>query len=151
MAVLYEYPITVEWQGGLKGSGCLQLKNSPKGLPLSVPTEFKGLGEGTNPEELLVSAIASCYTITLGILATYRQLPIKNIRTEARGRVVQTGAHLEFNRVVLLPHIMVDASASEEQIQAIEEVASRAEKHCMITNAVRGSVEIKLEPTIVKL
>jgi hypothetical protein len=46
-----------------------------------------GKGEGTSPEDLLVCAVANCYTATLGGLLARDGLPVDGIRVAARGIV----------------------------------------------------------------
>ena len=66
---LHEYPVTVEWKGGRGGGGSITPQASGFEIPIAVPPEFQGPGGATNPEELLTSSIAGCYSITFGIVA----------------------------------------------------------------------------------
>lgn len=150
MAQIHEYPVTVEWSGGREGNGNCTANTSGAKNNLNVPTEFGGTGGGTNPEELLTSAIASCYSITFGIVAGARRLEYKGITTEATGFVDQpNAATFIFNKVVLKPTITLASGADEAQIKLAEELAHKADNYCIVTNAVRGKVEIVVEPTIV--
>lgn len=149
-AHLHEYPVTVEWTGGREGAGTATANRSGVVNTLSVPPEFQGPGEGTNPEELLTSAIASCYSVTFGIIATNRKIPFHGIKTEAVGEVEQAGAMFNYKRIVLRPTITVAADITEEQLKIAEDMAHKADGYCIITNAVRGKVEVVVEPTFVK-
>lgn len=146
----HEYPVTVQWEGGREGAGTSLSERSKTSLPLSVPPEFQGPGNGTNPEELLTSAIASCYSITFGIVAANRKLPFLGVETKATGIVEQSGAMLVYKSVTLKPVIRLAADATDEQVAMAEDMAHKADGYCLITNAVRGKVEITVEPTITK-
>ncbi|MBL8047854.1 MAG: OsmC family protein [Chthonomonas sp.] len=146
----HEYPVTVQWQGGREGAGSVTADRSGTQNTLSVPPEFQGPGAGTNPEELLASAIAGCYSITFGIVAGNRKLPFLGIETKATGHVEQAGAMFNYKAVVIRPTIRLAADATDEQVAMAEDMAHKADAYCIITNAVRGKVEITVEPTVVR-
>lgn len=150
MANIHEYPVTVQWQGGRDGQGSVKANRSGVESPLSVPPEFQGPGEGTNPEELLTSAIAGCYSITFGIVAANRKIPVVSMKTEAVGEVEQAGANLTYSRVVIRPTIQLEAGATDEQVALADDMAHKADLYCLVTNAVRGKVEVVVEPTILR-
>lgn len=148
MAQIHEYPVTVNWNGGRDGSGSVSAERLGK-VEISVPPEFQGLGAGTNPEELLTCAIASCYSITFGIIASMRKLPFTGIETKAVGEVEQQGANFVYTKVTIRPTISLDSGAGDEARALAEDIAHKADLYCIITNAVRGKVQVTVEPTIV--
>jgi len=150
MSNLHEYPVTVEWAGGRDGSGQVTPDRSGVRMPLSVPPEFGGAGEGTNPEELLASAIAGCYSITFGIIAANRKLPFVGLKTSVTGYVEQNGASFVYTKVVVRPTITLAADATDDQVVMAEDMSHKADLYCIITNAVRDKVAIEIEPTIVR-
>lgn len=148
MPTIHEYPVLVHWRGGRDGEGDLTPTTSGTHIDLRVPTEFNGPGGATNPEELLTSAVAGCYSITFGIVAANRKLPIVSIETKATGQVEQSGANFVYKQIAIRPVITATAESTDEQIAQIEDFALKADAYCIITNAVRGKVEIVLEPTV---
>lgn len=150
MASVHEYPVTVKWKGGRDGVGDVCAERSGTQNPLSVPPEFQGPGAGTNPEELLTSAIAGCYSVTLGIIAANRKLPVVSIETKAVGEVEQQGANFTYTKVTLRPIITLDGAAGDDALKLAEDMAHKADAYCIVTNAVRGKVAITVEPTIVR-
>lgn len=150
MSLIHEYPVTVQWVGGVEGTGHANSSRSMHFMPLSVPPEFKGPGAGTNPEELLTSAIAGCYSITLGIILTNRKVPFVDIKLDAVGRVEQSGATTTYKSVTLRPTIHLAYDATEEQTKMALDMAHRADAYCIVTNTVRDKVEIIVEPNVEK-
>ena len=148
MPNLHEYPVSVHWAGGRDGSGSVKTGNSGTELNLAVPPEFQGPGGAINPEELLTTAIASCYSITFGIIATNRKLPVVDIRVNAVGVVEQQGMSFTYKQTTIRPEISVASDATEAQVAAILENALKADNYCIVTNAVRGKVEVVIEPSI---
>lgn len=150
MPTLHDYPITVEWTGGRDGKGRFEAKHSSASLEIAVPPEFQGPGGAASPEELLTSAIASCYTITFGIIAANRKVPVQSVQVEATGQVEQNGPSFKYTSVTIKPTITLAADATDEQMKMAEDMAHKADSYCIVTNAVRGTVQITVEPQIAR-
>ena len=58
------------------GKGAGEIKTDDLVLELSGPESMGGRGVGTNPEELLVCAVSSCFTATLFGVLRRAQLPV---------------------------------------------------------------------------
>ena len=145
----HRYPVSVHWTGGRTGHGSLATSRTGVEVPLSVPPEFGGAeASRTNPEELLTSAVASCYTITLGIIADHRKLPVVGIATTAEGEVDQQGANFSYARITLRPRIVLAATATDAQLAQARDLAVRADAYCIVTNAVRDKVQVRIEPDV---
>jgi peroxiredoxin-like protein len=145
MSTVHGYPVSVTWNGGRTGSGEAVAANSNTTFPLAVGTEYHGTGEGTNPEELLTAAVAGCCTITIGIMAEHRKLPLVSLNVTAEGEVEQQGVGLTFKKVILRPHLVLESDVDDAAMAAAEQLAHKADQYCPITNAVRDKVEIVVE------
>jgi peroxiredoxin-like protein len=147
---MHDYPITVEWTGGKEGKGRVAAGHSGASYDIAVPPEYQGTGAGTNPEELLTSAITSCYSITFGIIAANRKVPVTGLRVEATGQVEQNGPSLKYSNITIRPYITLSADATDEQFKLAEDMAHKADSYCLVTNAVRNSVQISVEPEVTR-
>lgn len=150
MAKLHQYPVSVTWEGGRGGSGSVKALRSGVESTLAVPDEFGGTGKGTNPEDMLCGAVAACYSITFGIIADNQKIPYVNIVTEAEGEVEESGPQFTYKKVVIRPTITLKGDATDADQSKAEQMAHKADSYCIITNAIRNSVEIVVEPTIVR-
>lgn len=151
MAKVHEYPVTLNWQGGRDGSGKVQADRTGVEIPLVVPPEFGGsTGTGTNPEELLTASLTACYSITFGIIAGNRKLPLSALNVTAVGEVEENGPQFTYKKITVKPTIHLDAGATDDQVAMAEDMAHKADAYCIITNAVRDKVQIVVEPTVVK-
>ena len=146
----HQYPVAVKWNGGREGGGTVSAEHSGITNNIAVGKEFQGTGNGTNPEELLASAVAACYTITFGIIAQNRKIPVTNIETQATGEVEQNGAQFTYTSVTIRPTITLESGATDDQAKMAEDMAHKADLYCIITNAVRDKVKISVEPNIVR-
>lgn len=146
----HKYPVAIEWAGGRDGSGEISNAGSGKAFPINVPPEFGGSGGELNPEELLTSAVTGCYTITFGIVAANRKLPVANVSVQSEGTVEQNGAAFKYREITIKPTITLASDATDDQMRLAEEMAHKCDAYCIVTNAVRATVEVKIEPTVVK-
>ena len=146
----HHYPARAQWRGGRMGAGTIALALGSHEVPLAVPAELHGTGQGTSPEELLASAVAGCYAATLGIVAEHRKVPITAIDVSATGEVEQDGARLTFAAITIRANVELTPGATEEQAAAALDLAHRADKYCIITNAVRGAVRVTVEAEVVR-
>ena len=60
------------------------------------------------------------------------------------------GPQFIYKAITLKPVIAMDGEPTLEQLKLTEEMAHKADGYCIITNAVRGKLEITVEPKIVK-
>ncbi|MEO8968076.1 MAG: OsmC family protein, partial [Solirubrobacteraceae bacterium] len=80
------FEIELRWSGtGRDGWG--EILTDDLALELSAPVSMGGRGIGTNPEELLVSAVSSCYTATLFAILDRAKLPVESLTVDASGSV----------------------------------------------------------------
>jgi osmotically inducible protein OsmC len=87
-----------------KGVGEIQTDDLT--LELSGPKSMGGRGVGTNPEELLVCAVSSCYTATLFSVLRHARLPVDSLAVGAQGTVTGFPGHTRFSRIGVSPTIL---------------------------------------------
>lgn len=145
MAKMHEYPATVSWSGGRGGTGKATDETNSVTVPLGVGPEFGGNGGGTNPEEMLAMAVASCYMITFGIIAENRKIGVVSMDVRAVGEVEENGPQFTYKKITLHSKIVVN---DEAHVKMAEEMAHKADNYCIITNAVRDKVQIEVHPEV---
>jgi peroxiredoxin-like protein len=152
MAKVHSYPVKVSWQGGRDGQGAIQTVRTGQSVHIAAPPEFGGTGTvaATNPEELLASAVAGCYAITFGVVAAHKRLPVIRVDLEAGGAVEEDGPRFTYKAIALRPRIIVAPEATDAQVEQTLALARKADHYCLVTNAVRSSVEISVEPEVVR-
>ena len=134
------------WNGGLKdGKGAVSTES---GALSDVGYNFaKRFGEekGTNPEELVAAAHASCYAMQLSGVVGEAGLVADEIRASA----VVSGDASSGAFTVKSSHLSVEGKvpgASEEQFR---EAAQKAKEICPISRLLHGSVDITVDAKLV--
>ena len=126
-----------QWQGTLKeGAGSLKLESGVYEGPYTWAGRFAD-GSGTNPEELIGAAHASCFTMFLSAVLTRNNVPPTRIDTRA-------AVHLEDGPTIT--RIVLDVTAEVPGVDAAKftEYAEEAKAKCPVSKALAGGPEIVL-------
>lgn len=138
---VFHYDTQLRWiherRGEISSPGKLAFEVAP-------PPEFKGPEGVWTPEDLFVAAVEICTMTTFLALAEHRKLPFTKYASSAQGTLENVDGKYLFTQIVLNPRITV---ASEADIPAAEKIIHDAEAQCLISNSIRGRVEMK--PTII--
>jgi peroxiredoxin-like protein len=130
------FDVELMWsETGGKGTGEIQTDDLV--LELSGPEPMGGRGVGTNPEELLVCAVSSCFTATLFGVLRRAQLPADSLTVAATGTVTGFPVHARFARIVVSPTIL---GGDVERHQEYEAAAGIAHDRCFIGHALAPEV-----------
>ena len=107
-----------------------------------------GPGIGTNPDEMLLGAAATCYIITLAAMMERSQLEKVDLTMESEGIVDVTEGIFTYKKIIHRPTIHLKMDASERDKRLAQRLAEKAETSCMISRAIQGNVEMQLEITV---
>jgi len=147
----HEFVQRVAWQGGREGTGNIALVGQT--VPLSVPAAFKGPGNGTNPEELMLTSLGACFAMTMGLIAVRSQPAVQRIEAEVHAKVdfvTQPKRGLRFTEIRYTPHIWLAADQQRPSDEALLKLCEQAEEACFITQTVKPGVDrIVLDPPVV--
>ncbi|MFI5313657.1 MAG: OsmC family protein [Candidatus Dormibacteria bacterium] len=132
---------TVRWQGrGRDGGGTVTTGGQT--LDYSAPSSMGGRGLGTSPEELLVSAVASCYSGTLFHLLARDGLPADDVAVDAVGVVIDHPSRAaRFSRIVVNPTI---TGADSGRLPGYQACARVARDHCFIGAALHTAIDYEV-------
>ncbi|MCK9910258.1 OsmC family protein, partial [Microbacteriaceae bacterium K1510] len=88
-----------------------------------------------------------CYLITLAAVLEKRQSAVQSLTLQSEGIVTREGGNLTFSRIVHRPTIVL-VHGDEKAVETATQAAHRAEQACMVSKALKGNVEIIVEPTV---
>ena len=95
MELTHHYRVIAWWTSGR--TGIAKSDSAPNALHFTAPPEFGGLEGRWTPEDLLLTAVASCYTTTFRALADYSKFDYADLEVEVGGVLAQR--HVELRRV----------------------------------------------------
>ncbi|KZO00342.1 OsmC family protein [Bacillus badius] len=146
---VHSFHLKANWPGLRNDVGYIeagQLKTE-----VSIPPEMDGPGIGTNPDEMLLGAAATCYMITLAAMMERSGLEKESLTMESEGIVEVTNGVITYKTIIHRPAITLTADATDKHMSLASKLAKKAETSCMISRALQGNVDIQLEPSIQKL
>ncbi|MFG3613164.1 OsmC family protein [Rummeliibacillus stabekisii] len=140
------FKLKANWPGGRNEVG--EIEAGQLKTQISIPPEMDGPGIGTNPDEMLLGAAATCYIISLAAMIERAKLKTISLNMESDGVVDVTNGVFTYKKITHKPKIIIPSSYTEKEERHIVKLAEKAEKTCMISKAIQGNVELALEVTI---
>lgn len=142
----HHFYLKANWPGLRNDAGEIQSGNLI--TKVSIPQAMDGPGIGTNPDEMLLGAAATCYIITLAAMMERSQLEKVDLTMESEGIVDVTEGIFTYKKIIHRPTITLKMDASERDKRLAQRLAEKAETSCMISRAIQGNVEMQLEITV---
>jgi peroxiredoxin-like protein len=142
----HHFHLKANWPGLRNDIGTIEAGNLV--TKISIPPEMDGPGVGTNPDEMLLGAAATCYIITLAAMLERSHLEKEQLSMESEGIVDVTRGVFTYKKIIHRPIIVLKANATDKDLQLAKELAEKAEGSCMISRAIQGNVEMELHVTI---
>lgn len=145
----HSFQMNLGWDGGRNDVGTLEAERLK--TQISIPPEMDGPGIGTNPDEMLLGAAATCYIITLAAMLGRSDLTHRGISIDAEGIVDVTNGVFTYEMIRYSTTIHVPADTTDREIPLLERIAKKAKDNCMISRALEGNVAFELDTTIIKV
>lgn len=133
---------TAVWEGRLRdGRGVFNVESGAIAGDYSFGSRF-GQGGGSNPEELLAAAQASCYSMALSGALEQAGMHPERIETRAACTIEQgDGGGWRITHMRLLVHARVPGADRD----AFKDVAEATATECPVSKAMLGNVEIDVD------
>ncbi|MFD2762222.1 OsmC family protein [Lentibacillus juripiscarius] len=142
----HQFHLKADWPGGRNSTGSIDAGNLK--TKISIPPEMDGPGVGTNPDEMLLGAAATCYVITLAAMIERAELPLKEMALNSEGIVDVTDGVITYKKIIHKPYVALQEHANEKNYQLLQKLTEKAEASCMISRALKGNVEIEVQADI---
>jgi osmotically inducible protein OsmC len=136
------------WKGDLRtGSGTTStISGALRDLPYSVPSRFES-AKGTNPEELIAAAHASCFSMMLAKLLGDQKKTPRDIQTKATLTLSQRDGGWKISKI----HLETEASGEGLDEETLKKTAGQAKEQCPISVLLKPGLEaitldVRLKP-----
>jgi organic hydroperoxide reductase OsmC/OhrA len=147
MAAEYTYRVSAWWTSGR--TGLAKCESSPNTIHFSEAAELGGLQGRWTPEQLLLCALAGCFTTTFHEVARAAKFEFTDLEVEIEGSVHRSrSAGCNFTEILLRPRLTVPSLGApwDAQREAGLNLLRKAKAVCMISRAI--TVPQTLEPCV---
>jgi osmotically inducible protein OsmC len=132
----------VKWSGDLEsGEGRFETGSGAVTGTYSAATRF-GDEPGTNPEELIAAAHASCFSMALTlVIGGVEGITPGSVETDAKVYIRREGEGFTIHRIDLATVVEADGLGDED----LQKYAQAAKDGCPVSKALAGVEEVNLE------
>lgn len=142
----HHFFLHANWPEGRNSWGTIESGNLQ--TTVSIPTEMDGPGIGTNPDEMLLGAAATCYIITLAAMLERSGIQKLALHMDSEAIIDVTKGIFTYQKIIHRPTLVLVSTTSVKQKAKAEKLVQKAETSCMISRAIKGNVEIEVIPFI---
>ena len=130
------------WTGGLKdGKGTISTQSGALDAhPYGFATRFEGVA-GTNPEELIAAAHASCFTMALSMILGEAGLTADKMETSA----VVTLEDKDGGFAVTASKLTLKATIPGADDATFQDLAAKAKANCPISKLLNADISLEAE------
>jgi peroxiredoxin-like protein len=137
----HQFRVVAWWASGR--TGLAKSSSAPNAIHFTSPPAFGGLEGRWTPEDLLLGAVAGCYTTTFRALAEYSKLEYADFQVQVEGVIKKTDSGYSFTEVVIRPNLTI--SVEQEQTRALR-LLQKAKTLCLVSRTL--SIEQRFEPHV---
>ena len=137
----HTYRVVAWWASGK--TGLVKSDSAPNAIHFTTPPQFGGIEGRWSPEDLLLSAVASCFTSTFHALAERSSFHFTDLEVEVQGSVNKSELGYMFSEIVIRPTVKI--SSHEDRMHA-ERLMEKAKRLCLVSRAL--AVTQTFEPRV---
>jgi peroxiredoxin-like protein len=142
MGESYQHQVVAWWSSGR--TGLVKSNSASNSIHFAAPPQFGGVEGRWTPEELLLGALASCFTTTFRVLAEKSKWEYVDLQVEAFGTVEKEVAGYRFARIVVRPKLIILDELGHENASHLLQKASSL---CLVSRALTAVAQT-FEPVI---
>ncbi len=127
------------WQGGTKdGKGTISTESGAlKGYPYGFASRFEGQ-RGSNPEELIAAAHASCFTMALTLALSEAKLTAEHLDTSAQVTLEEVSEGYSITAV----HLTLKARIPGADQATFEKLTAMAKVGCPVSKLLKADITL---------
>src|ERR1700694_1893006 len=141
----HKYRVVAWWTSGQ--TGIAKADSAPNAIHFTTPLQFGGLEGRLTPEDLLMTALASCFTTTFHAIAGRSKFEYTDLAVETEGTVRKTDTGYGFSEIIIRPSLTIP---NEEQRERAISLLHKAKALCLVSRALATAQKIETRVEISK-
>ena len=141
----HKYHVVAWWSSGR--TGIAKSDSAPNAIHFAAPPQFGGLEGRWTPEDLLMTALASCFTTTFHAIAGCSKFEYTDLAVEAEGIVSKTDPGYCFTEIVIRPSLTIPNEVQRERAISL---LHKAKDLCLVSRALATAQEFEARVEIGK-
>jgi len=137
----HQYRVTAWWTSGC--TGLAKSDSAPNAIHFTAPAQFGGFQGRWTPEELLLAAVAACFTTTLRSIASIAEFEYTDLEVEASATLSKLESGYNFSEIVIRPTLCMRDEA--ERALALD-LLKKAHRLCLVSRAF--AIPMRFEPQL---
>jgi peroxiredoxin-like protein len=137
----HKFRVVAWWSSGR--TGIAKADSAPNAIHFTAPVSFGGVEGRWTPEDLLLGAIASCFTTTFRAIADHSRFAYVDLQVEVSGTVAQDDGGYGFTGISIRANLTV---ANQEEHQLGVKLLHKAKVHCLVARAL--AVQQTFDPVV---
>ena len=137
----HQFRVVAWWSSGR--TGIAKADSAPNAIHFTAPVSFGGIDGRWTPEDLLLGAIASCFTTTFRAIADHAKFEYVDLQMEVTGTIVRNDPGYGFAGILIRANLTV---ASPESQQLAIKLLQSAEARCVVARAL--AIQPTFEPVV---
>ncbi len=141
----HKHRVVAWWSSGQ--TGLAKSDSAPNAIHFASPPQFGGLQGRWTPEDLLISAVASCFTTTFHAIAGASKFEYTDLEVEAEGVVSKTETGYTFREIVLRPNLTIPNEESRDRAISL---LQKVKELCLVSRALATAQGFETKIRIVR-
>ena len=137
----HSFRVVAWWSSGR--TGIAKADSAPNAIHFTAPGSFGGIDGRWTPEDLLLGAIASCFTTTFRDVAERAKFEYVDLQIEVTGTVVGNDKGHGFAGVLIRANLTVASPENQQQAVELLEIANT---RCVVGRAL--AIQQTFEPVV---
>ena len=127
----HRFHVLAWWASGF--TGIAKSGSAPNAIHFTAPPAFGGIDGRWTAEDLLLCAVASCYTTTFRALANNSKFEYTDLQVEANGTISKVESGYSFTEILVRAHLTI--ASSENPARAVK-LLHKAEGLCLVSRTL---------------
>lgn len=140
-ATEHQYRVTAWWTSAR--TGLAKSDTAPNAIHFTAPVKFGGIEGRWTTEELLLAAVAGCFTTTLRSIAGNAQVDFADLEVEAYATLRKMESGFGYKEIVLCPTLRI---ADEAERGRALDLLKKAERLCLVSRSL--AMPLRFEPQL---